>query len=59
LTAAVNFINILCARFLYESKLNTFSLITFGCVIFGAKILYEKSVCKMLMKFDVEKGNFD
>jgi len=46
----VNFINILRAYFLYESKLSSFSLVTFGFVIFGAKISYEKRACKMLMK---------
>ncbi len=38
----VNFINILRARFLYESKFFSFSLLTYGFVIFGAKILYKK-----------------
>jgi len=36
--------------FLYKSKLSSFSLITFGFGIFGAKILYKKCACKMLMK---------
>ena len=40
--SGVNFINILCARFSYESKLSSFSLVTFGFVIFGAKILCYK-----------------
>jgi len=53
LTPRVNFFNILCARFLYESYLNSFSLITFGFVIFGAKILYKKHPHKMLMKLTV------
>jgi hypothetical protein len=30
-----NFNNMLCALFLYESKLSSFSLVTFGFVIFG------------------------
>jgi len=46
----VNFINILRACFSYESKLNSFSLIMFGFVIFGGKILYKKLSRKMLMK---------
>jgi len=46
----VNFIKILCVRFSNESKLNSFSLVTFGFVIFGAKNLYEKHMCKTLMK---------
>jgi len=37
----VNFINILWVCFSYESKFQSFSLIIFGFVIFGAKILYE------------------
>jgi hypothetical protein len=49
LTPGVNFISICCARFLYESKLSSFSLTTFVFVIFGAKILYEKCACKTLM----------
>ncbi len=36
--------------FFYESKLSSFSLITFGFVIFGAKILNEKCARKSLMK---------
>jgi hypothetical protein len=37
-------------RFSYESKLSSFSLITFGFVIFDSKILYKKCARKMLMK---------
>jgi len=36
--------------FVYDSKFRSFSLITFGFVIFGAKILYEKWANKILMK---------
>ncbi len=36
LTAGVNFINILCANFLYESALRSFSLVTFWLCIFLA-----------------------
>jgi len=43
-----NFINVLRAHFLYE--LSSFSLVTFGFVIFGAKILYVKWASKKLMK---------
>ncbi len=50
LATGVNFINILRPLFSYERKLSSFSLITFGFVIFGAKISYEKSACKMLVK---------
>jgi len=46
----VNFINVLLKHFLYESKLSSFSLVTFGFVIFGAKILYQKCARKILMK---------
>jgi hypothetical protein len=40
--SGVNFINVLHARFLYESRLSSSSLIMFGFVIFGAKILLMK-----------------
>jgi hypothetical protein len=46
----LNFIKILHVRFLYESKFQSFSLITFGFVIFGAKISNEKCERKTLMK---------
>jgi len=36
--------------FLYKSELSSFYLVTFGFVIFGSKILYEKRPRKMLMK---------
>jgi len=52
----VNFINVLCVRFLYESKLSSFPLITFGFVIFGTNISNKKRARKMLMKLTpVEK----
>jgi len=50
----VNFINILRTRFSYESKFQSFSLITFRFVIFGVKILYKKRAHKMLMKLTAE-----
>jgi len=50
----VNFINILCSWFLYESKFWSFFLITFGFVIFGAKIWYKKCSRKTLMKLTAE-----
>ncbi len=50
LSPGVNFIKILRTCFSYESKFQSFSLITFGFVIFGAKILYKKGVRKKLMK---------
>jgi len=50
--SGVNFINILCVRFLFASKLSSFSLVTFGFVIFGTKILYEKWTHKTLMKLN-------
>ncbi len=34
----------------FQQLFGSFSLVTFGFVIFGAKILYEKCVCKTLMK---------
>jgi len=55
----VNFINILHARFLYKSELSSFSLITFGFVIFGAKILHEKPSRKTLMKLTAALANFE
>jgi len=53
---AVNFINILLARFSYKSELSSFSLIIFGCVIFGTKILYETLARKTLMKLTTGGG---
>ena len=50
LTVGVNFINVLQLRFSYESKLSSFSLVTFGFVIFGAKISYKNARIKILMK---------
>ncbi len=46
----VNFINILSAHFSYKSKLSSFSLVTFGFVIFGANFLQENHRRKTLMK---------
>ncbi len=54
----VNFINILHARFSYESKLSSFCLITFGFVIFCTKILYKKRTRKMLMKLTASHQSF-
>jgi len=54
LSLGVNFINVLRARFLYKSKLISFSLNTFGFLIFGAKILYEKCLRKTLMKMTID-----
>jgi len=42
----VNVINILRAHFSYESELSSFSLVTFGFLNFGAKILYKKRAHK-------------
>ena len=42
--------NILRAHFSYESKLNSFSLVTFGFVIFWRQNIGKKVVYKMLMK---------
>jgi len=36
--------------FLYKSELSSFSLLTFGFVIFWRKNIGAKSLCKMLMK---------
>ncbi len=47
---AVNFINILCAHFLHESQLSSFSLITFGFAIFWHQNISKKFARKMLMK---------
>jgi len=53
--AGVNFINVLPTRAFFECKplwqlFGSFSQVTFGFVIFGAKILYEKCAHKTLMK---------
>jgi hypothetical protein len=58
LTTGVNFINILRACFSYESKLSSFSLIMFGFVIFGGKILYKKLARKILMKLTTGDTRF-
>ncbi len=50
LEPGVNFINILRARFLYKSELSSFSLDTFGFVIFWRKNIGAKCVRKTLMK---------
>ncbi len=50
LLLGVNFINILWARFLYKSKLRSFSLITLGFEIFWHQNIGKKCACKMLMK---------
>jgi len=50
----VNFINVLCAHFCTKVFSAAFFLVSnpkHSFVIFGAKILYEKRVCKTLMKF--------
>jgi len=52
-TAGVNFINILHARFSYESLFGSFILVSnpkHSFVIFGTKILYETQARKILMK---------
>jgi len=59
LTEEVNFINILNAQFSYESELSSISPFTFGFVIFGAKILYEKRARKSLMKLTVAGSPID
>jgi len=50
LTPAVNFINVLCARFLYKILAPKNSSPKHSFVILGAKILYEKCIRKTLMK---------
>jgi len=55
LAPGVNFINILCTLFSYISLFSSFSLVTFGFLIFGAKILYKKHVHKTLMKLTPEE----
>ncbi len=57
LLSGVNFINILCGPFLYESKLRSFLLIRFNFVIFGAKIWYKKRTSKTLMKLTAADVN--
>jgi len=56
-TPAVNFINKLRTPFLYESKLRSFLYFSFSFVIFGPKILYEKSAHTMLMKLTTGMSN--
>jgi hypothetical protein len=46
----VNFINIICTHFLYKIFGAKTSNLKHSFVIFGAKISYDKCVCKMLMK---------
>jgi len=46
LTIGVNFINILRLPFLYECVLRSFSLVTFGFVIFSERILVQKLFVK-------------
>ncbi len=50
----VNFINILRASFSYQSKLSSFSLITFGLAIFWHQNIGEKFASKMLVKLTPE-----
>jgi len=49
-TPGVNFINIAHARFAYEIFVAKISNPKASFVVFGAKILYKKCACKMLMK---------
>jgi len=51
LTPRVNSINILCTYFSYESKLNSFSLITFSFATFWRLNISKKVMRKMLVKF--------
>jgi len=53
----VNFINILCASFLYESASRSFSLLHFGFVIFWQKDIGKKIEHKMLMKLTTDVFN--
>jgi len=53
-SAGVNFINILCANFLYDSALGSFSLVTFGFVIFWQTNIRKKGARKMLMKLTTD-----
>jgi hypothetical protein len=56
LTIGVDFIYILHSRFLFESKLSSFSLVTFGFVIFWHKNISTKCALKMLMKLTLVAG---
>ncbi len=58
LTPAVNFINILRARFSYENELNSFSLIMFDFAIFLRQNIDKKVARKMLMKLTAEWTSF-
>ncbi len=53
-SAGVNFIHILCAIFLYDSALGSFSLVTFGFVIFWQTNIRKKGARKMLMKLTTD-----
>ncbi len=55
LRLGVNFINILRKHFSYESKLTSFSLITFDFEIFWHQNIGKKVAHKMLMKFTPEE----
>jgi len=59
-SAGANFINILCASFLCESKLSSFSLEMFGFINFWRQNISEKRAHKMLMKLtpdpEIEKS---
>jgi len=59
-TTCVNFINILCVPFLYESLLRSFSLITVWLFIFFGKLKYisAKAARKILMKLTTAWVNF-
>jgi len=43
------------AFFIQQQNEQLFSIITFGFVIFGAEITYEKRACKTLMKLTAER----
>jgi len=49
LTTGVNFINILCARFLYKVLCTTFMRLQCWFVIFCRKEIGAKAACKMLV----------
>jgi len=54
-TQGVNFINILRARFLYQSAPRSFSQVHFGFIFSGKRISAKKAHKKMLMKLTTDQ----
>ncbi len=55
----VNFINVLCSPFSYESDLQSFSIVTVWLCNFFSRILAQKlAACKMLIKLTTNVNSF-